>query len=841
MADRWDNRLVASAASARPGRFARYRFRAAFRQDAGSYLALVVLIGLVGGVAMASVAAARRTQSAFTRIIAASNPSNLDVDPGPYSTDAIRAISHLPLVTSAETYVALVGLRASPSGFANQATPFNQAVELVGSLDGLYFHQDQVIIVRGRRADPSRADEAVVSDQTARRFGLHVGQRLTINLYSQKQQYDPRFNPGTMPPIHRVALRITGIGVFTDEVVQDDIDRIDRVLATPALTKKEISCCTSYIWMGLRLAHGDRDVPQVQREYLRLLPAGDQEAFRVTSIVKGQGERAVRPESIAIGVFGLICGLAVLVLALQAIRRQIYIHGRERATLRALGAGPSALAADGSLGIFCAICVGTLLAMALAVAASPLAPIGELHRLEVNPGISFDWTVLGAGALVLVAGLAGATVLLAYRAASHRPLGSERGDDLGRRSSVAAGAAAWGLPVSAVTGIRFAIEPGSRRTAVPARSGIVGAVLALIILVASLVFGASLSNLVTHPRLYGWNWNSELLAGSGYGNIPAALAARLLGHDPSVAAWSGAYFDSLEIDGLNVPVIAVQPGARVGPPILSGHAVAGPREIVFGAQTLALLGKHVGDSVRVLAGRRPTILRIVGTATIPTIGIGHGVHPSLGMGALLPAGVLPPAVLANGISDPGLRGPNTILVRLRPGADPVAAARRLDQIAARLATRTALSVQVVPVQRPAEIVNNRTMGAAPLYLAAVLAAGAVLALALTLMASVRRRSRELAMLKTLGLVRRQLVAIVVWQATLPVAIGVLVGIPLGITAGRFLWTLFAGELFVVSEPAVPTLAIAGAAAGALALGALVAIVPGWRAARTPTGSALRAE
>jgi len=46
------------------------------------------------------------------------------VDPGPYSTDAIRAISHLPLVTSAETYVALVGLRASASGFATLVSAF---------------------------------------------------------------------------------------------------------------------------------------------------------------------------------------------------------------------------------------------------------------------------------------------------------------------------------------------------------------------------------------------------------------------------------------------------------------------------------------------------------------------------------------------------------------------------------------------------------------------------------------------------------------------------------------------------------------------------------------------
>ena len=58
--------------------------------------------------------------------------------------------------------------------------------------------------------------------------------------------------------------------------------------------------------------------------------------------------------------------------------------------------------------------------------------------------------------------------------------------------------------------------------------------------------------------------------------------------------------------------------------------------------------------------------------------------------------------------------------------------------------------------------------------------GAAVALVVTLAASVRRRTRDLALLKTLGMVRRQVVAVVIWQASIPVAIGTLAGIPLGI-------------------------------------------------------------
>src|SRR6266702_827150 len=336
LADGDAGKLVTPSAS-RP---AWYRLRAGFRRDWAGYLAIVMIVGLVGGVAMASVAAARRTQSAFPRILAASNPSHLDVDPGPYSARVVGQISHLPRVRSAESYVALYGLRALRTGFADPQTLFNQQVELVGSLDGLYFGQDRVIITSGRRANPGRPGEIVISEQTAGRFGLRIGQSLTVNLYSPQQASDPGFNFMTRQPVHRVRLTITGIGVFTDEVVQDDIDRIYRVLATPALTRQELRCCAAYLWTGLRLARGDRDVAPVQREFGKLLPPGIEGVFRVTSVVEGQGERAVRPESVAAGTFGLIAALTALVLAWQAIRRKI-LGGRDaRGILRAVGASP---------------------------------------------------------------------------------------------------------------------------------------------------------------------------------------------------------------------------------------------------------------------------------------------------------------------------------------------------------------------------------------------------------------------------------------------------------------------------------------------------------------------
>jgi ABC-type lipoprotein release transport system permease subunit len=133
------------------------------------------------------------------------------------------------------------------------------------------------------------------------------------------------------------------------------------------------------------------------------------------------------------------------------------------------------------------------------------------------------------------------------------------------------------------------------------------------------------------------------------------------------------------------------------------------------------------------------------------------------------------------------------------------------------------------------------MGATPALLSSALATGAVVALGLTLAASVRRRRHDLALLKTLGFTQRQLAAALSWQASVAAAIGIVIGVPLGIAVGRWLWTLFARQIYAVPEPTVPVLSVVLVALGALILANVVAVLPGRSAARTPTALLLRAE
>jgi ABC-type antimicrobial peptide transport system permease subunit len=63
----------------------------------------------------------------------------------------------------------------------------------------------------------------------------------------------------------------------------------------------------------------------------------------------------------------------------------------------------------------------------------------------------------------------------------------------------------------------------------------------------------------------------------------------------------------------------------------------------------------------------------------------------------------------------------------------------------------------------------------------------VLSLTLTVLITVRRRRRELALLKVVGMSRRQVRAIITWQTTLTLGIAIGAGAPLGIAAGRWAW------------------------------------------------------
>ncbi len=827
-------------------RFAWYRFRTTFGLRRGGYLTLVLLVGLVGGLAMGAVAAARRTQSSFPAYLASTDPSDLidttaKVDPltgvPNYDSSAVRTLAELSHIRRVRTLVGFnnvltLGPDGNPGG-GIRARGGPQAL-LYGSLDGEYFSQDRVSVVAGRMADPRRPGEVMMTADAVKEFGLHLGSTAHLGFYSNAEADDPAYGTSRLQPVRRVAVTLVGIVTSNDTIVRDDTDGATTfVLFTPALTRPLAISCGAYAISGLRLAGGSRDVSTVESDIVRALPDIPPN-FYVSSVTVAKAERAIRPESIALGVFGGIAALAALLIAGLVIGRQLWSGSDEAGTLRALGAGSGMTMADVLLGTVGAVVLGGLVAVVVAISLSPLSPVGAARPVNPTPGVAADWTVLGFGLMVLVGGLSAVAVLLARRHAPHRV--GDRRRQRATGSGLTRAAAASGLPTPAVAGIGFALEPGGGAGAVPVRSAILGAALAMTVVVTTVIFGASLDTLISRPALYGWNWDEALNSYfGGNAGIPAARAATLLDADRTVAGWTGVFYGTAQIDSLTVPVLGERPGASVAPPVLSGTALRASDEIVLGATTLAEMHRNVGDWVHVeLAGPISARLRIVGTATLPTIGSSGKLHTTMGTGAILPSR------LVQGQTGNG-DAPNAIFVRFRAGADPRGTMGTLRRVAARLSSQANGIVSVLPVQRPAEIVNYRSMGSTPAYLGAGLAGGAVVTLGLTLIATVRRRRRDLALLKTLGFTQLQLAAAVAWQSSVCVAIGSVVGAPLGIILGRVLWDAFAHQINVVPSPSIPGLSVALIVLGALVLANVVAAVPGRIAARTPTALLLRTE
>ena len=139
-----------------------YRFRATFCRRWSGYLTLVLLIGLVGGVAMAAVAGARRTQSSFPTYLASTNPSDLQMftEFGPITETGFseKVTKRRRPCPQRRTSGHRRRLRRQPAGPGKE--PFGRPGRGTAGPrgqpghDGEYFATDRVTVLQGRMANP---------------------------------------------------------------------------------------------------------------------------------------------------------------------------------------------------------------------------------------------------------------------------------------------------------------------------------------------------------------------------------------------------------------------------------------------------------------------------------------------------------------------------------------------------------------------------------------------------------------------------------------------------------------------------------------------------------------
>jgi hypothetical protein len=832
-----------------------YTWRASWRKSWREALVIAVIGGLLGAVALGALAGARRTDTAYDRYLASINASTVMIDVPAPLLPVIKHIEHLPGSSSSAVWL---GLNATPVIDGKPDDSFlTDAV--AGSLDGEYFRQDKVTVLAGHLPPAGATDQVVLTPGLARDFGVGVGGHVT---WEFARGMFKNGVPANARPVDagRQSFVVAAIAA-APPVLGDEFDDTESALLPPSATAHFLNGEFAFGWVALRLSNGDAGIPALQRQlasYAAQLSKqyGSPVSFliRRLDVVQLAAQQAIQPEVLALAVLGGLALLAMLVLVGQGLAQLLRNSEADSLTLRRLGMSRGqAAAAVGGSGVL-AVIAGTAIAVAGAIALSPLAPVGEVREYDPVRGVQVDGLVVGAGSallllllVVLLGWLAWRTVRQAGELSPARP------------AAAVVSAARVGLPVTVMTGIRYALEHAAGRLRAPVRASLAGSAAAVTAVVAALVFSASLGGLVSHPEQYGWNWTLLIQSQGGWGGWAPGAMTGLVSRQPGVIGWSEFGFSQLPMSratasvpvGQNaaaplVPVLGLlqHPGVPVEPPTTSGHPLAGKYQVELGAVTMRQLGLHIGDQVEIWPDTH--LFTVVGTVTLPSIGIVLTDHVSLGSGAMMEESALE-AVQELATKQPAYDGESATSDSAVPSAVAIDVSSAAD--ASRLAARiiraepdeTPGGIYQLPPQQGAQIINFQQMGALPLGLALGVAAAAIAALALTVTASVRQRRRELALLKSLGMQRGQLKAIVTSQAMTMMVVATLVGVPLGVAGGRWTWTAFANSIGIVPAPVVPVTALALGIAGLIAAAGLLALWPAALAARTVPATMLRAE
>src|SRR5205823_2157256 len=237
-----------------------------------------------------------------------------------------------------------------------------------------------------------------------------------------------------------------------------------------------------------------------------------------------------------------------------------------------------------------------------------------------------------------------------------------------------------------------------------------------------------------------------------------------------------------------VPAYGLQPSIGATLPVaVKGRLAGASDEVAVGAKTLRQLGVSIGDTVTATASNGGTEqLHVVGETLLPTL---NPNSPTLGAdeGAEMTRGGL--ARL-----DPDLRAQiDFVLLRLEPHVT-------LPELRTRFGPS---DYTVTGASPPSYIASYGDVQSTPFVLAALITVLGVGVLAHLLITSVRNNRRELAVIKTIGGRRRQVLGIVIVQALMLTGVALAVGLVLGVALGRGTWTRFVAGLGLAPSTDIP--------------------------------------
>ena len=791
-------------------------FRAEWRNRWRALVGLFLLIAFATAVVSTAFAGARRGASSVDRLLDNTEPATIGVllNRGVFDWDVVRDMPHVEAVSAFVVGdFAVEGLDEGdldgqdPTMFSS--FPFVDD-EVMRTLEVPY-------VLDGRLADPSRADEVMISTDFEHHFGKHVGDHLTIRLHSAEQidTFDDD-SPPAGPSVD-----VTIVGVIRSPWFSDSAGwRYGAVIPSPGLYREfpeNVVGTTGVADVNALVRLDERSPEAINAFAAEFTQQTGIENLDTMDLVEmaDHVRHVVRFEARALALLALAAAGASVLLIGLALSRFCAVSFQNLEVLRAFGLTPSqtrraAVAAPASVALGAAVA-----GAALAIIASGRFPIGSAELIEPTPGIDVDVWVLVAVAMFAVA------LVVALSVWAVRP--SRR---LRRETPSAGGAivgpltAAWPLRVG--MGTRLALEGGSNRGASSGRPALFAGVLGVTGVVAALIFSAGISDATNGFDRFGQTF--ELAAFFGFGgnefaDSNAVLAAATA--DPGVDGVNDAYNDFATGPGGTVALFSYDP---VGEPIevvtTAGRLPVTDSEVALAPKTADAAGVGVGDTITFdgTAGTRE--LTVTGLAFVPA-----GPHNGYADGGW----VLPGAFDA--IFD-GFRF-HFGLVSTAPGVDP-------GEVAERLAA-TGVTFSEGPVAPPNERYELMELRTVPLLLAAFLAILGVGAIAHTLTSTARRRRHDFAMLRALGMRPRDTTVVVFVQAVAIALVSLVIGVPAGILVGRALWRSIALDTPV--EFVVPTawLVILAISLAVLMIALALAAWPSRRLAHLRLGTVLRYE
>lgn len=793
-----------------------------------SAVLLAVLLGLGGGIAMTAAAGARRTTTSYERLLRSSNAYDVEIQlTGDESSNlqplaeiearVFPGIIALPQVAEHGRIAFIPSTRASTGA----PEPFVWDVTSVAVVDRNVGRTLEVpALLRGRNPDPDEPLEAAASEEFLRAHRVALGDEFALQLATY-DELDALFGGAPVPPTGPVVrLRIVGVWRLPHDISIQE--QTGLLFLTPSFYERFADEAAPLPSLLVRLHDGERDVAA----FLDGARAFGREAtisFETHETLVAKVDRALGVQSAALWALAAAVALVAVLVLGQAIGRWLMVASLDTPILHALGMTRLEQAAGSGMEAALIGLAGAAVAIATTVLATPAVPIGLARDLDPSLGIFLDAPVLAIGGAATLVTVALRGWIQGLVAARRSPGPSD--DAKPRPSALADRLARSGAQPTMVTGVRFALEAGRGRTASPVRSVIAGTIVSIAAVVGALVFGLSMERMLTTPATYGWNWDLVVF-GADDAAVGSGIEAQL--HQVRhIAAFSRVTIQTTTFDGDEIEILAVAPvEGRVLPTMLEGRYPERDDEVALATTTLRSAGLRLGDRAT-FPGAEDICMpspecaleyRVVGRLAFWS----EGADPDRGA-AFTPEGQAKLRT-SEGFAD--------YLVRLRAGSTPEAA---------RAAIEDDLGIDVTAPRLPVNLMNVARARTVPLILAAILGGLALATIVHGLVMAARRRRHDLAVLKTLGFVRRQIRAAVAWQSTTTVAVSLAVGVPIGILLGRWTWALLADGLGIRLTWVAPVGYIAAGAALVIVLANLVAMVPARIAARARPAEILRTE